>query len=534
MAKPRSDLQIALDALKVKQEPHSKLWGYYNGTNPLRYTRASLADIFPDMNVKYSENWMSVVVQSTIDRMVLLPPSVVDDKALTERVAELFDWSGLANDAPAALECLAVTGEAFFVVWQEESDERPQAWFHDSRLCHAEYDFANPRRMRFAAKWFSDEAGYVHLTLYYPERIEHYISNSAAVEEPVQPASQNALIAIHGDGAFRLDAAYGNEYGRIPVHHLRTTPRRAVSLLQPVLPVQDAVDKVTTDMMVASEYGALKQRWIITNADTSKLKNAPNELWEIPAGAADEERTQVGQFDATDLGNFLNVLNRLSTSIGVISRTPKYYFYQQGGDPSGEALIAMEAPLTRKVQRLKATLAPTWASILQTLLRLDGAGEVALEDIHVAYEAIETVQPLTRAQTIATMKQAGMPLATTLKEDGWTEAELEEVDADRRLLKPSVADREIEARTALMVQQLGGSSETLLTELGYDGAQEMALRTAESEAALELQAKMFEQGDTAGAYADDRGTEQQRGRANGGSDSASARGAAGAAARSAR
>ena len=47
-----------------------------------------------------------------------------------------------------------------------------------------------------------------------------------------------------------------------------------------MIPLQNAINKLVTDLMVAAEYGAFMQRWIISNADTSSLKNAPNEIWE--------------------------------------------------------------------------------------------------------------------------------------------------------------------------------------------------------------------------------------------------------------
>lgn len=526
MATPRSDLKIAIDELKKKQAPYSELWDYYEGRNELRFASRKLAQVFKDMGARFSENWMSVVVKSATDRMVLQAPVVAKQDKQTKTLGELYEDSGLIHDESAVHECMAVTGEAFVILWKEEHDEKPQAYYHDSRLCHAEYDFANPRRLRFVAKWYSDEAGYVHVTLYYPERIEHYISSSSMQDDTHSPRNASALATIESESAFRPDASMGgvveNIFEDIPVYHFRTTPRRAVSLMQDVLRLQDACDKILSDMMVASEYGAMKQRYVITNANVSTLKNAPNEIWEIPAGVEGEQATSVGQFDATDLVNFLNVLNRLSTSIGVISQTPKHYFYQQGGDPSGESLIAMEAPLTRKIQRLQQTVRPVWQRLFAMLLHQAGEAPPALRDIWVPYEQVETVQPLTDAQVIAQLKQSGLPLATSLKERGWTDKEIAEIDSDRKLIAFSPAEREVQARGAMMVKQIGAAStETLSGEFGYNWTEEQRKIEGEQEAALEQQAKMFEAGvgDAAGAY----GGDEQRGSTGRGNRSATAR-----------
>lgn len=507
MATPRSDLKIAIDELKKKQAPYTELWDYYEGRNELRFASRKMAQVFKDMGARFSENWMSVVVKSATDRMVLQAPVIAEQDEQTETLGQLYEDSGLIHDESAVHECMAVTGEAFVIIWREDQDESPQAYYHDSRLCHAEYDFANPRRLRFVAKWYADEAGYVHITLYYPEHIEHYVSLNSTQDSIHNPRNVNALSSIETESAFRLDDALGgavaNEYEEIPVFHFRTTPRRAVSLMGDVLRLQDACDKILSDMMVSSEYGAMKQRYIISNADVSKLRNAPNEIWQIPAGVEGEQPVSVGQFEATELTNYLNVLNRLSTSIGVISQTPKHYFYQQGGDPSGEALIAMEAPLTRKVQRLQQTVRPVWQRLFAMLLQMAGQDVPTLRDIWVPYEQVQTVQPLTDAHVIATLKQSGLPLATTLKERGWTNKEIAEVANDGDLLPLSPQDREVQARAAMMIQQMAAAStETLAGELGYNWAEEQGKIEGEQEAALEQQAKLFDAGtgDAAGAY----------------------------------
>src|SRR5690606_26990663 len=157
-----------------------------------------------------------------------------------------------------------------------------------------------------------------------------------------------------------LVADIPNPFGEVPVFHFRRDRRRISSELDNVLEPQDAINKLFADMMVAAEFGAFKQRWIISNADNTDIKNAPNKIWDIPASAPGEQPTQVGEFGETDLGNFLEAMDRISGYVGAISRTPKHYFFGLGGDPSGEALIALEAPLNKKAERYVALFSATW------------------------------------------------------------------------------------------------------------------------------------------------------------------------------
>ncbi len=135
-------------------------------------------------------------------------------------------------------------------------------------------------------------------------------------------------------------------------------------------------------------------------------------------------------------------IDSLLAKVGVITSTPKHFFYAQGGDPSGEALIAMESPLNRKVARLQQTLAPTWRDLGAFLLLLAGV-TVASRDVWAQYEPSETVQPRTLAEVRELTVRAGVPLLTTLRDEGWTDDELAQMQEDaqaERVASASYAD----------------------------------------------------------------------------------------------
>ena len=186
-----------------------------------------------------------------------------------------------------------------------------------------------------------------------------------------------------------------------------------------------------TDMMVAAEYGAFKQRYIISNADVSgKLKNAPNEIWDLPAGDGMGQQTQAGQFEATALDNYLKAIENLATAISTITRTPKHYFFSIGSNLSGESLTAMEAPLNKKAQDRIDRFIPEWRNAAQFLMKLAGV-EVSTRDIEPEYDRPEMVQPRTEAETREINVRAGMPLVTACRESGWSEEQIKRMLKDK-------------------------------------------------------------------------------------------------------
>lgn len=453
----KTDMQIAVEALSAKAILYDVWWKYYNGVQSLVYTARNLKDVFSSLDAHFTQNWCAVVVDSVLDRMELRTPTVTDNQAASDELADLWTAAGLADDEYSVHEDLCVTGEAFVIV--QDGEDGFDAFYNDARLCHCEYEHENPRKLRFAAKWWIDAERHVRLTLYYADRFEYYVTFNEFTDGST--LTDKSFTPLDDTPSER------NLRNVIPVFHFRSTPRGARSQMVNVVELQDAINKLLADMMVAAEFGAFKQRYIIsqsgiTNSDgTSRLQNRPNEIWDIPAGESGMQETSVGEFSPTDLGNYLKSITDLAATIGIISRTPRHYFYAQGGDPSGEALIAMEAPLTRKVSRLQKTIIPVWKDIALYMLRAE-------HDIDCTYEEVETIQPLTQANIYKALREAGLPLPTVLKLDGWTENDLDEVSDDTLTLIPP-ADQKTLREVALMDQQLGiASKQTLALQAGYD------------------------------------------------------------------
>ena len=411
-----SDLKRAVDALAAKQGPQALCWRYYAGDHPLKYATLKLSTVFRKLTARWCENWCAVVCDALLDRLDL-SGFTVEDEAAQQAIEAIWDAQQVDLDAGRIHKSVAVTGEGFLIVEQAEAGGA-RMYANRPHLVHAFYREDDPKRMDFAAKWWSHE-GRTRLTLYYPDRFEHYVADAARAD-------------VTGAAAFAPDPELpeeSNPWGIIPVFHFCADTEDIRGELSSVIPLNDAINKLLADMMVSAEFGAFKQRYIVSNADTAALKNGPNEVWEIPAGDKEGESTQVGSFDATELANFIGAMDNLATKIAVITRTPKHYLLQ-AGDVSGEALLAMEAPLVRKARKYASRMASTWRDAMVFALVLSGI-VVAPEDVSVVWEDARTIQPLTEAQTRKTNVEAGIPLATQLRAEGWSEAELRKLAEDQ-------------------------------------------------------------------------------------------------------
>jgi len=414
-----NDLELAYKAITGKQARHNLAWAYYLGDHPLVYANERLQNIFSG-EVKFTENWCAVVIDALKERIDLTGFTVPETAQPV--LDEIYQRNSLSIESDDLHEAALVTGEAYLIIWPDELNY-PEIYFNDPRLVHAFYQAERPREMRFAAKMWTDDEGFARMVLYYSDRLEYYKSTKKA--ENVTNAN-----AFEVDEETAPGGVAENPYGQIPVFHFRTR-RQAISEIADVIPIQNGVNKLLTDMMVAAEYGAFRQRWVISNSDTTALKNAPNEIWNIPAGDGIGQQTLVGEFNATDLGNYLDSISHLAGDIGRITRIPKHYFYSQSGDPSGEALIAMEAPLSHKATDRIERFEVTWKQAMMLALEMSGQ-KVPMDEIEPVFRSVHTVQPKTEAEIRYYNKQAGLPLVTTLRREGWTDAELEDMEADRQ------------------------------------------------------------------------------------------------------
>ena len=418
-----TDIKLAFDTIKGKYQGHTDAFAYYDGDQPIVFASTKLAEIFKS-SVKFTENWCSVVVDSVKERIEL--DSFEVPEAASKDLDDIWTRNLLDLESDDLHEAALVTGEAYLVV--QQSEDGVDMFYNDPRLCHVFYESDNPRKKRMAAKmWAGDDDKY-HLTLYYSDRFEKYISQADA--ENVTDAANFVL---------QEDGIVPNESAIIPVFHYILSKRVIKGDLNDVIPLQNAINKLLTDMMVVGDYGSFPQRYIISNAEVGKLKNSPNEIWAIPSGDGAGQGTSVGQFQPADLSNYLHSINQLAGDISRITRIPKHYFYSEGGDPSGEALIAMEAPLNRKVQDRIERFEPVWKEAMSYALHLSGH-EVDVQEITVRWERVETIQPRTQAEIRSLGVQAGIPLITLLKDEGWSETEIEDLLADQKLASALMAD----------------------------------------------------------------------------------------------
>ncbi len=449
-----NDLEKAFKILDFKGPLYTELFKYYDGDQELKYNRDRFQDIFQNLNTDFTENWSAVVIDATYNRVNLIGVTIAsDDKdgresgilaalkriasRLTggvtnqqERLNTIIEENEVLLESDDVHKVAGIIGESFYIVWADKPGDPPKGFYNDPRMVHIFYEEENPRIKKFAAKWWIDDRGYRRLVLYYPDRLERFVSQGKA--KTVR--NHSAFMPSDEDGRQVTgidDNVFDNPFDKIPVFHFRPDRRLIKSDLKNVIPPQDAVNKLASDMMITSEFMALPQRYIISNVDIKgKLKNAPNINWDIPAGDGEGQETEVGELSAADPTNYLKPIEHNIAAISSITSTPFHFFIPGGTSQiSGEALIALEAPLNDKAQARIDLFQPVWRDVFSFMLEIANQ-KVDPINILVAFEPPETLQPRTRAEIREINVRSGIPLVTTLRDEGWSQSRIDQLIVD--------------------------------------------------------------------------------------------------------
>ena len=199
-----NDLQRAYERFKNVSDKYTRYFDYYDGDQPLMYSTKRLQEAFEQTYVRFRENWCTVVIDATMDRMELFGWSCADE-TINSMLSDLWTTSGLALESNEIHESALICGESFLVGWQDEGQPL-EFYYNDPRMCAVFYDDDHPRQKTFAAKWWDSDEG-CRIVLYYPDRLEKYIARGRKMAE---------IDDAHGGyGAFFQEEVATNPYGEV-------------------------------------------------------------------------------------------------------------------------------------------------------------------------------------------------------------------------------------------------------------------------------------------------------------------------------
>ena len=182
------------------------------------------------------------------------------------------------------------------------------------------------------------------------------------------------------------------------------------SRLDDAIPIQDRINKLTADKIVAAEFGAFPQRWALTHDEPPDraLRAGPGAVWTFaptsvdpePGGAREPATTSVGQFPTTQLGNYDSTIQREVEAFFTLAELPRHLLVSPTGLLTGEAIKADEGPMVAAVRGWIKAFTAAWKQVMD----LAGA---TVDD--VAWQSVEVHNEMTQAEVYVALTQGGFP-----------------------------------------------------------------------------------------------------------------------------
>lgn len=450
-----ADLTWATNQYKMneRRRKYELYWNYYEGNQRLAFATEKFKEAFGNLFKEFAENVCPAVVDSLVDRLQVvgfrssaaalstepvpsLVPGVPERKKVTtsdpkgQDAWDIWERNRMDLRSKDVHRESVMMGDSYAIVWPDENMQAA-IWPQLANEVTVQYDpNTQGKLLRGAKRWFDDVEARWMLNVYLRDAILKFESRNKTVNQPEKP-----------EGYRQIDEV-SNPYDVVPVFHFPrgVQNRHGRSDLKDVIPIQDALNKAVMDMLIAMEFASFKQRYVIgleveIDEETGEPKDANAKNYGVDRMMAiPNEEAKVGQFDATDLTQFLKVQEKFWASVARVSGTPLHYFFITQGDfPSGEAQKAAEARFSTRIEDSQTSYGNTWEDVMRFAMQIDGTWEENLELTALWTDATPRSDS-ELADTAVKKKAVGFSRSYLLSEFGLSD---EEID---RMLQESDAE----------------------------------------------------------------------------------------------
>lgn len=373
--------------------------------------------------------WPMLVVDSLEERLDVegfrLPS---DDEADDDLWRVWQENSADEQSQQAHIDALVMRRSYIAIGTNEDDDDTPLMTFESPLEVWAETD-PRTRKVRAALRRYRDEDsvarnGTNYATLYLPAATSYY---------------------QQGKSGWTLIDRDEHELGEVPVVPLinrsRLSDQAGRSELSPILPLARAVNKISTDMMVAAEFVALPLRGFmgigpdaLQDAEGNSLTAVEaimGKLLMIPEG----ETGTVKQFEfaSAQLTNFTTVVDKLAQLVASIAGLPPHYMgMSTDNPPSADAIRSNEARLVKRAERRQRAFGGSHEQAMRLVRRFQtGEWDPKLKRLETIWRDASTPTVAQKADAAVKLRSVGISTLQQAREDvGYTDAQIRRMKAE--------------------------------------------------------------------------------------------------------
>jgi hypothetical protein len=370
----RWDMDKALDQLRALAAQYHRYENYDMGYHPIMFSSQAFRTFYAEVMRRYRLNLCRPIVDAVSERISI--DAWEGDDALQSWWLE----RGLRMQNRLHRQVVR-SGDGYVLVWPDGTmDGEMRA--HRILPTEATVVYSDENEVpEYGIKlwqWEVAKDRYVQrMNVYYLDRVERYVR---AGTEAVSYAQSQSFRWYEGDDAGPVIEYTGTlreqgQDGFLPLVHFAATPDLTpfgASVLQDVIPVQDALNKHAIDLLVSSESLALPLRALlgfeVMEGPDGKPTNLPDYdprldyLLTVPG-----EATKLVQLPSGDLSQLMRAKESAIDEMAAVAGIHASRLRSIDAVPSGEALRVVERPLVSQVRNMQQDFTASWNQVARLL-----------------------------------------------------------------------------------------------------------------------------------------------------------------------
>lgn len=393
-----------------------RLDAYYRGQHPLAFSSDRFREAFGGLFATFADNWVPLVVDAVRQRLHVTGFRF-DSPGGDAEAWRIWQANNLDSDSDVLHTDAMVFGRSFACVGYGDEMDTPLITVESPLNVIVQRSDDNRRRRLAGLRVFIDDNGDTAATLYLPDEVWRW-------------RLRGKSILTGGQWTLRQEVE-PNTLGVVPIVPFLNRPRLdpwGYSEIVGVLPLQDAVNKLVADMLVASEYTSMPQRYA-TGLEIVRdpVTNQPRDpfpplarLWQ-----SEDPGTEFGQFTAADLSNYVRAVEMLVQHVASQTATPPHYFYLKGEFPSGESIKSAEAGLVAKAVDRTRTYGECWEEVMRLAFRAIGDGRADATSSETIWADVEVRTESQHVDAVLKKQALGVPQVQLWEDLGYSPAQIE-------------------------------------------------------------------------------------------------------------
>ncbi len=413
----RDRLYEGLHHLSTKAPKWDRRQRYVDGDQDLPFAPPGVNAEYRSLQVQAIANWLSIAMAAPLQRLVPEGFATGRGKAPDQEVwDQVWQPNSLDSRVGSVFSDMVVHSRGIMGVWTGGTGKPPRIRPEDGKNVHVEGDPEDPWTQAWAVKHIVRSAPGRAMRettgrLWLPPSVRGRESASVEVAwvhdedsyRKYERGNPESTEWVRGGDWVLVDEG-SHDMGHVafvPFDNRATSGANPRSDLEPLMPMQDALNTIRFQTLLAMQFSAYRQRIVVgydpvlRDADGTVIpqKDAngapmfdaygqPIPIVSSPGRPGVDrllvfpgDLTKVFDMPESDMGNYVTVLGEFLTQFFAVGQVPPQYLLSRMANLSGDALTGAESTLNAKVKQLQTSAGESLELVMRMANRTRGVAD---------------------------------------------------------------------------------------------------------------------------------------------------------------